>query len=177
MNLINLLVSEKVWWGLPKKLEFLKGIVTAIENTLWPILVVVATVGSIYAIYLGIQMAKAEDASKREESKKRVINAVIAMGVTVVLIVIIQTVLIPNIPLWVSNINSEKIASISAYTDGSGPYDTRSEVDGLLGSPYSKSENGLECVYRYKSGGENFEITITYNENNQVASVGSPTSH
>ena len=84
-----------------KKLDFLKTIVEALEAVLWPILIVVASVGSIYAIYLGINMAKAEDAGKRDEAKKRVINAVIAMVVTVVLILLIQLVLIPNIPNWV----------------------------------------------------------------------------
>ena len=90
------------WEDVDPKLQFLENIVNTLNDILWPILVVVATLGSIYAIYLGIQMAKAEDASKREEAKKRVINAVIAMAVVVVFIVVIQTVIIPNIGTWLA---------------------------------------------------------------------------
>lgn len=166
MNLINLLVSESVWWGLPEKLSFLKTIVSAIESVLWPVLIVVATVGSIYAIYLGINMAKAEDSSKRDEAKKHVINAVIAMVVTVVLILLIQLVLIPNIPVWVSNIDDSIVSKIEAKDSA---YDTRDEVEGVLGSAYSTQDN--VSTYRVKVSGKNYEITVTYGDNGAVSSV------
>jgi hypothetical protein len=62
--------------GLGTGFTWLQPILDALQAALWPILIVVAAVGSIYAIYLGVMMAKAENAEKREEAKKRIINAV-----------------------------------------------------------------------------------------------------
>lgn len=92
-----------IWNGveLDARFKFLKTICDALNQLLWPILIVVATVGSIYAIYLGINMARAEDASKRDEAKKRVVNAVISMVVVITLILLIQLVVVPNMASWI----------------------------------------------------------------------------
>ena len=70
------------------------GWVTSITNflkTLLPyVLIVVATAGTIYAVVLGVKMARAEDAAAREEAKKRIINFIIALAVTVVLILLLN---------------------------------------------------------------------------------------
>ncbi len=79
------------------------GWVTSITNflkTLLPyVLIVVATAGTIYAVVLGVKMARAEDASAREEAKKRIINFIIALAVTVVLILLLQ-LFANNIGKW-----------------------------------------------------------------------------
>lgn len=79
------------------------GWVTNITNflkTLLPyVLIVVATAGTIYAVVLGVKMARAEDASAREEAKKRIINFIIALAVTVVLILLLQ-LFANNIGKW-----------------------------------------------------------------------------
>ena len=54
---------------------------------LYAIMAVVGAAGVIYSIVLGVQLAKAEDQSKRDEAKKRLITTVIAVAVTVVLII------------------------------------------------------------------------------------------
>lgn len=65
--------------------------ITSFLRTLLPyVLIVVATAGTIYAVILGVKMARAEDASAREEAKKRIINFIIALAVTVVLILLLQ---------------------------------------------------------------------------------------
>lgn len=87
MNLNGLLVHQ---FPEGSTYEFLNPILQTLSDILWPILIVVAAIGTIYAIYLGVMMAKAENAEKREESKKRIINAVIALVVTVVLISLMQ---------------------------------------------------------------------------------------
>ena len=69
---------------------WLNGILDALNNVLFPILLVVAAVGTIYAIYLGVMLAKAENAEKREEAKKRIINAVIALAIVVVLALLMK---------------------------------------------------------------------------------------
>lgn len=54
---------------------------------LYAIMAVVGAAGVIYSIVLGVNLAKAEDQSKRDEAKKRLITTIIAVAVTVVLII------------------------------------------------------------------------------------------
>lgn len=67
---------------------WLEKLLGAIESIVGPILIVVGAIGVIYAIYLGVMLAKAENAEKREEAKKRIINVLIAIAITAVLIFI-----------------------------------------------------------------------------------------
>lgn len=67
---------------------WLNPLIDVLKNIVLPVLIVVATAGVIYAIYLGVMMAKAEDEGKREEAKKRIINVVIAIAVTIVLMIL-----------------------------------------------------------------------------------------
>ena len=85
MSLSGLLYTE-----LQGDYAFLNPILKVLNDIVWPFLIVVAAVGTIYAIYLGVMMAKAENAEKREEAKKRIINAVIAVVVMVVLILLLK---------------------------------------------------------------------------------------
>ena len=55
-----------------------------------PILILVGTAGSIYAIILGVNFSKAESADKREEAKKRFINAIIGVVVTIILLILVK---------------------------------------------------------------------------------------
>ena len=67
---------------------WLEKLLGAVENIVGPILIVVGAIGVIYAIYLGVMLAKAENAEKREEAKKRIVNVLIAIAITAVLIFI-----------------------------------------------------------------------------------------
>ena len=80
-------------------LAFLNPLLDAIEDILGPVLVVVATVGSIYAVLLGVNLAKAETAEKREEAKKRLINAVIAL-VSMIALILLLRLFANNIDTW-----------------------------------------------------------------------------
>ena len=82
-------------------IQFLKPILEAINLILGPILILVATAGSIYAVILGVNMAKAETADKREEAKKRIINAVLALVITIVLILLLQ-LFAEYLPDWIT---------------------------------------------------------------------------
>ena len=95
MNFLNALL--KAWGGEGQPatraayleecgFAWLENLLSALESIVGPILIVVASVGVIYAIYLGVMLAKAENAEKREESKKRIINVVIAIAITAALI-------------------------------------------------------------------------------------------
>ena len=68
---------------------FLAPIVEFIYQAMVPIIVILLAVAAIYSIILGVNMAKAESAEKRDEAKKRIMNFIIGMAVIVVLIVII----------------------------------------------------------------------------------------
>jgi H+/Cl- antiporter ClcA len=49
-----------------------------------PILIVIGAAAAIYAIYLGVMYAKAEDANKRKEVQGRLIGA--AIGVVIIIV-------------------------------------------------------------------------------------------
>ena len=65
-------------------------VVDILDAMLVPILILVGTAGSIYAIVLGVNFSKAESADKREEAKKRMINAIIGLVVTVLLLILLK---------------------------------------------------------------------------------------
>ena len=59
-------------------------IVDAIKSVLWPMLIVVCAAGMIYAVILGVNMARADSTDKREEAKKRLVGAVIGFAIGIV---------------------------------------------------------------------------------------------
>ena len=64
-----------------------------ISLVLWIILGIVGAVGAIYAIMLGIQLARAEDQGKRDDAKKHLVTVLIAVAVTLLLIIFFTTLL------------------------------------------------------------------------------------
>ena len=77
ISLLNEVVSS---WG-----GFIDSM-TGLSTVLWVVLAIVGAIGSIYAIYLGVQLSRADEQGKRDDAKKHLITTVIAVGVTVVLI-------------------------------------------------------------------------------------------
>lgn len=73
--------------------EILSKTFGIISTILWVVLGVVGAIGAIYAIWLGVNLARAEDQSKRDDAKKHLITVFIAIGVTIALIVIFNTAL------------------------------------------------------------------------------------
>lgn len=86
-------------------MEILIPILEVLDNLLIPIIILLGVAGSVYAIVLGVQYAKAESADKRDEAKKRLINAVI--GVVIMLVALIgMKLFITNAPIifdWVQS--------------------------------------------------------------------------
>ena len=68
------------------KYEGLSQVFDTMEIVMYVIMGIIGAAGAIYAIYLGIQLARAEDQSKRDDAKKHLITVAIAIGVTIVLI-------------------------------------------------------------------------------------------
>jgi hypothetical protein len=68
----------------------LMQIVDIVDGLLNPILIIGGTVGMIFVIILGVNFSKAESADKREEAKKRMINAIIGVVVTLLLLILVK---------------------------------------------------------------------------------------
>lgn len=66
-------------------------IVNAVYTILVPILAIVSAAGVIWAIVLGVQMARADSTDKREEAKKRLVGLIIGIVILVVLIIFFVT--------------------------------------------------------------------------------------
>ena len=75
------------------KYKLLSDLFNVLSIVLWVVLGIVAAIGAIYAIYLGIRLARAEEQGKRDEAKKHLITVAIAVGVTIVLILFFNTFL------------------------------------------------------------------------------------
>jgi len=84
---------------------FLDPILDALNLILWPLLILVSTAGTIYAVILGVNMARAETADKRQEAKKRIINAVLALVITIALIMLFR-LFEQQLPTWIGESNS-----------------------------------------------------------------------
>lgn len=74
-------------WG------WLSNILVPMSTVLWVLLILVGAAGSIYAVYVGVKMARAESQEQRDENKKRLINIVVSIVVVIVLIVFFNTLL------------------------------------------------------------------------------------
>lgn len=70
---------------------WIETIYSAVMTILVPILAIVAAAGIVWAIVLGVQMARADSSDKREEVKKRLIGLVVGIAILVVLILFFTT--------------------------------------------------------------------------------------
>ena len=68
--------------------SLLTTVFNIISIVLWVALAIVGAIGSVYAIYLGVQLAKADEQGKRDDAKKHLITTIIAVGVTLALILV-----------------------------------------------------------------------------------------
>ena len=76
--------TDSTWYS-----KIVKQIVDLMDTIIVPLLIVLGTAGTIYAIILGVNFARAESSDKREEAKKRIINFVIGFVVTLVLLILL----------------------------------------------------------------------------------------
>ncbi len=61
-----------------------------LSSILTPICIVMCSIGTIFAIYLGIKLARANNAEEREEAKKRVVYTVVGIFIGIALIILFQ---------------------------------------------------------------------------------------
>ena len=86
-------------------IQILVPIIDVLDSLLLPIIIILGTAGMIYGIVLGVQFAKAETADKREEAKKRMINAIIGIVIMLILLILAKvfTSNAPDIFQWVTD--------------------------------------------------------------------------
>ena len=101
-----------------KDWQFLNPIIEVLGTVLVPILIIVGTAGMIYAIVLGVKLARAETTDARDEAKKRLINAVIALVVMIALILLLQ-LFTDNIAKWIGGVAGDESGESGGGT-GSG---------------------------------------------------------
>lgn len=85
--------------------EWVNQIVAVINDILWPVLILVAAAGTIYAVVLGVNMARADSTEKREEAKKRVINVLIGMAIIIGLILLLKLFMGTILPNFINKDN------------------------------------------------------------------------
>lgn len=78
--------------------QWVDSLCGTLDSILAPLLIIVATAGMIYAVVLGVNLARADSAEKQQEAKKRLIYAVVGLVVILVLILFLK--------LFVANVNA-----------------------------------------------------------------------
>ena len=76
-----------------------------VDKIMWPTIAIILTLGIVYVIILGVNYAKAETSDKKEEAKKRIINAVVGVVIMLALIAILRVVIdnMNGIVSWVES--------------------------------------------------------------------------
>ena len=88
MNFLNSMLGfgwNNIDWG-PEFDAWVPDLMDVLGTVLWVLLALVGAAGGIYALYVGIKMARADSAEARDENKKRLINIVVSIVVVIVLI-------------------------------------------------------------------------------------------
>lgn len=92
MGMMNLLTSSSDDVTSSAKEQFsnmASRIFEIAKGILIPVMIIVGVAGIFYSIYLGINMARADSSDKREEAKKRLVNAIVGFVVIFILILLL----------------------------------------------------------------------------------------
>jgi len=73
--------------------SWLTPLLNVLSTVLWVALAIVGAAGAVYAVYVGVKMARADSGEAREENKKRLINIIVSIVVTIALIIFFNTFL------------------------------------------------------------------------------------
>ncbi len=92
-NLLGKFGSKLLKYTFSKDYSWLNELFNALNPILYAIMAVVGAAGAIYAIILGVNLAKAEDTSKRDEAKKHLITVLVSVAVTIALIIFFNELL------------------------------------------------------------------------------------
>lgn len=88
------LLAEEADWG---NWAWLKEVVGSINWVMIPLMILVGTAGLIYAVVLGVNLARADGAEKIKEAKQRLINAIVGL-VSIIVLCLLLWLFISNVP-------------------------------------------------------------------------------
>ena len=77
-------------------------ILEVLEALLWPLMAIIVSVGTIYCIFLGVRIAKADEQNSRDKAKKDLVGAATGFIIIFVLIVVLH-VAVPILIEWVKS--------------------------------------------------------------------------
>ena len=80
----------------------IQPILEILDAILWPAIAIVVAVGTIYCIFLGVKIAKADEQNSREKAKKDLVGAVIGFVLIFVLILALK-IAVPILEDWVTS--------------------------------------------------------------------------
>ncbi len=92
---------------LPEGWGWVKDIVNAVDTLLYPLLIIVGAFGMIYAVVIGVNMARADSTEKREEAKKKLINVVVGLAIIIALILFFKLFIDHILPAFVQPVDPE----------------------------------------------------------------------
>ena len=118
--------------------ELLGQVFNIISIVLWVVLAIVGAIGSIYAIYLGVQLARADEQGKRDDAKKHLITTVIAVGVTIALILVFNIFL----PMLL-----DAFGVGQSVTEGDGNQEEDPSQTGGMITLFSNFANMIKCRF------------------------------
>ena len=96
-----MLSGKQLLLDLPEGWEWVEQIVNAVDTLLYPLLVVVGAAGMIYAVVIGVQMARADSTEKREEAKKKLINVIVGLAIIIALILFFKLFINTILPAFI----------------------------------------------------------------------------
>ena len=92
-GLFKMLQDQATKGGYSYTWGWVESLMSTLSTIMWVLLALVGAAGGIYALYVGIKMARAESAEMRDENKKRLINIIVSIVVVIVLILFFNTFL------------------------------------------------------------------------------------
>lgn len=124
--------------------ELLGQVFNIISIVLWVVLAIVGAIGSIYAIYLGVQLARADEQGKRDDAKKHLITTVIAVGVTIALILVFNIFL----PMLLDAFGvGQSVTSGGGGNQGGGNQEEDPSQTGGMITLFSNFANMIKCRF------------------------------
>lgn len=80
----------------------IQPILEILDAILWPAIAVVVAIGTIYCIFLGVKISKADEQNSREKAKKDLIGAIVGFVIIFVLILSLK-IAVPILEEWVQS--------------------------------------------------------------------------
>ena len=85
--------SDEFWQTEGASYEFMRDFLVGLDYALLPFMFTLTTVLTLYAIVLGVNMAKAENPA---DAKKKIVGVISSLIVIIIVIVILKFIVIPN---------------------------------------------------------------------------------